>query len=142
MQRFEAIYLRNLSNTKDFETFIDLDISTNSLTETSIKYLADIIRKFQGFRSINLSELSKMKDNGFIELFKALRENYSIQRLDLSKNALSSNIVHELFNALTENFVISEVKIDIKGKTLPYGFSNNILMSMYQVNLTRESIDL
>ena len=68
---------------------MDLDVSKNSLSETSIKYLADIIRKFQGFRYINLANLSKMKDTGFIELAKALKENHSIQRLDLSKNPLS-----------------------------------------------------
>ena len=142
MQRFEAIYLRNLTNNKDYQTMIDIDVSKNSLTETSIKYLADIIRKFQGFRSMNLSNLSKMKEIGFIELAKSLKENYSIQKLDLSNNSLSQNILNELYAALAENYVISELKIDFKGKTMPFGFSNYILMSMYQVFLTRENIFL
>jgi hypothetical protein len=46
MQRFEAIYLRNLSSTKDYENLMDINLSRNSLTEASIKYLADILRKF------------------------------------------------------------------------------------------------
>lgn len=46
MQRFEAIYLRNLSSTRDYEQLIDIDVSKNSITESSLKYLADILRKF------------------------------------------------------------------------------------------------
>jgi hypothetical protein len=46
MQRFEAIYLRNLSQIRDYENLIDLDISRNSISESSIKYLADILKKF------------------------------------------------------------------------------------------------
>jgi hypothetical protein len=51
-----------LSSTRDYELGIDLDVSKNNLTDISIKYLADILRKFNGFRSINLSSLGKMKD--------------------------------------------------------------------------------
>ena len=46
MQRFEAIYLRNLSQIIDYENLIDLEISRNSISDSSIKYLADILRKF------------------------------------------------------------------------------------------------
>lgn len=74
MQRFEAIYLRNLSNAKDYEEMMDIDLSKNNLSEASIKYLADILRKFQGFRSISLSALPKMKEIGFIELARAIKE--------------------------------------------------------------------
>ena len=89
MQRFEAIYLRNLSQTKDYDTLMEIDLSRNSITENSIKYLADILRKFQGFKSIKLSGLSKMKETGYVELARSLKENYSLQVLDLSKNSLS-----------------------------------------------------
>ncbi len=89
MQRFEAIYLRNLSAARDYADLMELDLSKNSLTEASLKYLADILRKFQGFSSISLSGISKMKDQGFIELARSLKENHSLQRLDLSHNSLS-----------------------------------------------------
>ena len=46
LQRFEAIYLRNLSTQKEFEGYIDLDISKNNITESSMKYMADILKKF------------------------------------------------------------------------------------------------
>lgn len=78
MQRFEAIYLRNLSHTKDYDILMDIDLSRNSITENSIKYLADIVKKFQGFRSIKLSGLSKMKDSGYVELARSLKENHSL----------------------------------------------------------------
>lgn len=100
LQRFEAIYLRNLSTSRDYETLIDLDISKNNLSETSMKYLADILKKFQGFRSINMSNMSKMKDFGFIELAKSLKDNHSLVKLDLSKNSLSQSVLTELFTIL------------------------------------------
>lgn len=77
MQRFEAIYLRNLSSIRDY-SLMDIDFSKNSITETSLKYLADILRKFQGFRSICLAGLSKMKEAGFVDLARALKENHSL----------------------------------------------------------------
>ena len=147
MQRFEAIYLRNLSQTKDYEILMDIDLSRNSITENSIKYLADILKKFQGFRSIKLSGLSKMKDAGYVELARSLKENHSLQILDLSKNSLSQNTVAEFFNAMQENYVLSELRLDVKAKTMPFGpqfqFSQSYTcMSMYQVTLNREAIDL
>jgi len=75
LQRFEAIYLRNLHSNKDFEVLIDLDVSENNLTESSLKYLADIIKKFHAFKSLNLSNLMKMKDTGLIEFAKALKDS-------------------------------------------------------------------
>ena len=147
MQRFEAIYLRNLSQMKDYDNLMDIDLSRNSITENSIKYLADILRKFQGFRSIKLSGLSKMRETGFVELARSLRENHSLQVLDLSKNSLSQATMSEFFSALQDNYVLSELRIDVKAKTMPFGsqhqFSQSYTcMSMYQVTLNREAVDL
>ena len=147
MQRFEAIYLRNLYQTKDYDTLMEIDLSRNSITENSIKYLADILRKFQGFKSIKLSGLSKMKETGYVELARSLKENYSLQVLDLSKNSLSQATMAEFFNALQENFVLSELRLDVKAKNMPFGsqhqFSQSYTcMSMYQVTLNREAVDL
>eukprot|EP00347_Sterkiella_histriomuscorum_P002760 403366908 len=142
LQRFEAIYLRNLSSSRDFEQFMDLDVSKNSLTETSMKYLADILKKFQGFKSLNISSLSKMKDIGFIELARALRENTSLLKLDISKNSISSHVIAELFHSISENYVLSELIVDIKGSSLPTAFSSNQLMSTYKAYISRESVYL
>ena len=83
-----------------------------------------------------------MKDIGFVELAKALRENHSLVKLDLSKNSLSHSVIQELLNSLSENYVISEIIIDAKGKSLPVGFSNSTLMSMYQIFIAREAVFL
>lgn len=143
LQRFEAIYLKNLNNSKDFGgELMDIDLSNNHLTESSLKYLADIIRKFHGFRSINLSNLVKMKDTGFQELAKSVRESHSLEKLNLSKNSLSQQILSELFQSLTDNFVISEIIVDMKGKSIPFGFSHYTLMSMYEAYISKENINL
>lgn len=133
--------MRNLSNTKDFDVYMELDLSSNMLTDSSLKYLADIIRKFNGFSSLNISSLSRMKESGFIELAKAIRESSSLVSLDITKNNLSTTALQELFLSLADNYVISETKIDLKGKSLPFGFSNYTLMSMFNVRINKEYID-
>jgi hypothetical protein len=62
-----------------------------------------------------------MKEGGFVELARSLRENHSLQRLDLSKNSLSQNTLAEFFQALQDNFVLCELRIDVKTKTMPFG---------------------
>ncbi len=104
---------------------MDLDISKNTISESSVRYLADVLKKFQGFRAINMSNMAKLKDTAFIEMFQALRDNHSILKLDLSKNSLSHAAISELLLALQDNFVISEVIIDIKGASL-LGSSGNL----------------
>lgn len=100
LQRFEAIYLRNLSNTKDFASYIDIDVSKNNLTDSSMKYLSDIVKKFNGFRSLNLSSLGKMKETGMIEFLKSLKDSTSLVKLDLSKNSLTAQMLQELFYSI------------------------------------------
>ena len=39
----------------------------------------------------------------------------------------------ELYQALQDNCVMTEVRIEIKGKSIPFGFSSYPLMSMYQL---------
>jgi hypothetical protein len=52
-----------------------LDISNNVLTEGSIKCFADILSKFNAFRSVKMNGLKKLKskDNSYFELAKALK---------------------------------------------------------------------
>jgi len=122
---------------------MELDFSKNNVTESSLKYLADILRKFHGIKELNLQSLPRMRnDSGWIDLCRALKETRTLQKLDLSKNSLSGQVMAELYQAIQDNFVISEVKIEIKGKSIPFGFSTYPLMSMYQLHLTQESVDL
>lgn len=88
-----------------------------------------------------------MKETGYVELARSLKENYSLQILDLSKNSLSQATMAEFFNALQDNFVLSELRIDVKAKNMPFGSQNQFsqsytCMSMYQVTLNREAVDL
>jgi len=143
MQRFEAIYLQNLHGAAHFDRLIDLDLSRNSLQDASIRYLADILRKFQGFNSINLAGLSKMANqSGFVELGRSLKDNHSLQRLDLSKNALAPGTLAELFAAIQDNFVLSELRVDLKHKGGAFVGPSYTLMSMFQVSLAKEAVDL
>lgn len=50
------------------------------------------------------------------ELAKALHQNYSLNYLDLTGNALTDENLFELLNSLSENFVLIELKLDVKAK--------------------------
>ena len=70
---------------------MNLDVSKNMLSDDSLKSLAELITKFEGFRSLNLMSIRpKMnkKDNGYVDLAKALKENRSIEELDLRDNEI------------------------------------------------------
>ncbi len=62
-----------------------------------------------------------MKEGGFVELARSLKENHSLQILDISKNSLSQNTLAEIFQALQDNFVLCELRVDVKTKTMPFG---------------------
>ena len=49
--------------------------------------------------------------------------------------------MQEITLALSENYVISEILIDLKGMTIPFGFSSYFLQSMYQAYLNKETLD-
>lgn len=66
-----------------------LDVSKNLLTDESVRSMADLITKFEGFRSINLMAIRPnmgKKDTGYADLAKALKENRSIVELDMRDN--------------------------------------------------------
>ena len=123
-----------------------LDISDNRLSDTSIRFLAELLGKFSGFRSVNMSNLSQKTKNaentGYIELAKALKENTSLVELDLRKNSLSDKEISGIFAALSENFVLSDLKLEVRQRKLPVLFSSYPLQSMYEFYHSIENIDL
>jgi len=68
------MYLKNKQADRTILVGMDIDFSSNNLTDSSVKFFAELLKKFQGFRSVNMQSLSKMKpkDTGFQELAKAL----------------------------------------------------------------------
>ena len=75
------------------------DFSENVLTDASIRSFAELLKKFQGFSSIKMSDLSQKpskKDTGFQELAKALRENTSLVSIDLTKNQIGEESLAKL----------------------------------------------
>ena len=94
-----------------------LDVSRNLLTDEALKALAELLHKFEGFRSINLMSIrpsfnKKEKDLGYIELAKAISENKSIVELDLRDNQIPEQSLQKILEALDHNFVLSELKLD------------------------------
>lgn len=102
-----------------------LDISNNVLTEGSIKCFADILSKFNAFRSVKMNGLKKLKskDNSYFELAKALKENTSLVELDLRSNGINEQAMTKILQALEYNFVLSLLKVDINLRKIPTGFS-------------------
>ena len=76
---------------REFEELMHLDVSRNMLNDEALKTFAELITKFNGFRSLcmmNVRPRSSKKDQFFIELAKAIRENRSIEELDLRENEI------------------------------------------------------
>ena len=69
-----------------------LDISDNRLGDGSVRFFAELLKKFSGFRSINMSGINQQaqsSNTGYTELAKALKENTSLIELDLRFNGIT-----------------------------------------------------
>lgn len=91
---------------------------------------------------MNLSGLPKLKEQGWLELAKALRDNTSLLKLDLSKNSFTAPSINELLLAIQDNYAICELILDVKGSSMPHNYATNQLLSMYQVFISREAVYL
>ena len=94
-----------------------LDISGNRLSDASIRFFAEVLGKFSGFRSVNLrnvNQIATRNNTGYIELAKALRENTSLIELDLRHNGITDEQTSRILQALTENFVLSDLRLEMK----------------------------
>lgn len=122
-----------------------LDVSRNLLTDEAVKSLADLITKFEGIRSLNMMAIRPhmgKKDTGYADLAKALKENKSIEQLDLRDNHILESSLQKLIESLEYNFVLSEIKVDLKTKKLPTKFSSYALQSMFEFMMSKEDINI
>ena len=66
-----------------------MDFSRNMLSDEALKAFAELITKFEGFRSLSMMNVrprASKKDQFYIELAKAIKENRSVVELDLREN--------------------------------------------------------
>ena len=120
-----------------------LDVSRNMLTDDAIKSFAELIAKFEGFKSVNLMSIRprmNKKDTGYLDLAKSLSENKTIVELDMRDNQILENSVQKLLEALEYNFVLSDVKLDVNSKQMPLNFSSYALQSMYEFTMSSDEI--
>ena len=104
-----------------------LDISDNKLGDASIRFFSELLGKFSGFRSVNMSNINQItstNNTGYIELAKALRENTSLIELDLRHNGITDEQTQRILQALAENFVLIDLKLEVRQKRLPALFSS------------------
>ena len=101
--QFGKMHQRSILTNREFEEHMHLDVSRNQLSDDSIKSFAELITKFEGFRSVNLmSTRPRMgkKDSGYLDLAKALKENKSIVELDLRDNDILESSCSKLLESL------------------------------------------
>ena len=96
LQRMETIYTRQVQTNphREIESGMHLDISDNHLSDASIRFFAELLGKFSGFRSVNMSnvnQVAQINNTGYLELAKALRENTSLIELDLRYNGMTDD---------------------------------------------------
>jgi hypothetical protein len=94
VQRFEAIYIQHGQSGRQVDVCMQFNFSKNILSESAITCFADLLRKFNAFRSINMSSLNirKGKDACLIELAKALTLNTSLVELDIRNNLIGGQV--------------------------------------------------
>ena len=120
-----------------------LDISHNTLSDEALKSFSELIAKFDGFRSINMTSVRprmNRKDTCYVELAKAIKENRSIVELDMRDNDILETSIQRLFDSLRYNYVLTELKVDLKSRRMPSAFSCYALQSMYEFSLSIEEI--
>jgi len=96
VHQFSKMQQKALATNREFEQSMHLDVSRNVLSDEAVKSLAELLCKFEGFRSLSMMSVRPRigrKDTGFIELAKALRENKSLVELDLRDNEISQSSV-------------------------------------------------
>ena len=97
------MHQRSVLTNREFEEHMHLDVSRNMLSDESIKNFAELITKFEGFRSVNLMSIRpkmQKKDSGYLDLAKALRENKTIVELDLRDNEILESSSSKLLESL------------------------------------------
>ena len=117
LQRMESIYIRQVQTNREIESGMHLDISENRLKDNSISFFAELLKKFSGFRSINMSGINShtsSSNTGYYELAKALKENTSLIELDLRFNGITDEQIKQILLAISENFVLSDLKLEVR----------------------------
>ena len=96
---------------------MSLNVSDNRLGSRSIRFFAELIRKFDGLAHVNLANVNQVPQkgsSGYAELAEALKVNHSLVSLDLRNNGMKNQDVTLLMEALSENLVLSDLKLDVE----------------------------
>lgn len=110
---------------------MDISFSGNGLTDSSVSQFSELIRKYDSFRTVNMSNL-EVKEGGFTDLADALQYNRTLMSLDLRQNVLKDSTISTLLKCLSDNFVLCEVQLDMFKKRIPKNFDSYPLLSMYE----------
>jgi len=119
-----------------------LNFGDNKLTDTCVKKIAALVKKYDCFSSLVMNKLHliKLKDTGFIELANSLKIDKSLQELDIRENPIHEKTAAHFLKSLGENYVLCKIKLDIKPKNLPLAFTSYPVHSMFEfeINVTND----
>jgi len=107
--------------------------------DATVKLVADFLRRFSAFRSIDMRNTGRMKapEKGYLELAQALKINKSLEFLDIRGTHLSEEACKQMMHCLSENYVICEIKLDIRVQRLTTKFTTYPVHSMYEFYLDK-----
>ena len=54
ISQFVKMHTRSVQTGREFESCMHLDLSNNAISDDSIKLFAELLSKFEGFRSVSL----------------------------------------------------------------------------------------
>ena len=130
---------------------VELDFSSNCLTDNSIRMLSDVLKKGNTFRAVQMAniKLAKFGDQTWQDLAAGLVTNRNLISIDLRGNPINEGNMTTLLEALQDNFVLNELKVDVvvePGKQwwefAESSFSSHEVLSMFDFFISREQVSL
>ncbi|HLB43450.1 MAG TPA: hypothetical protein VJN02_11520 [Gammaproteobacteria bacterium] len=123
---------------KDKQTLTELDLSYHNLSNTGVKYIANLLKTNSSLQVIKLTH-NRLNDACVFELVEALKNNQQIIELDLSYNNISSIGTKYIADLLKINSSLTIINL---GHNNIGNFGLDSLLEALKTNRTLKSINL
>jgi len=90
-----------------------LNISNNAIGKSSVVNLSQYLSTNSTLTSLGLRHSNTMGNSALITLFKSLKANTGLKRLDIAFNAVSSDVAKAIADTLAVNQTLKEISLAV-----------------------------